>query len=60
MRVALGGGEGGVPEKFLNSAEIGAHVEQVGGEAVPERVRMDVPPGPGEALLLGTTAAEEV
>ena len=30
-------------EQYLNGAQIGAGFEQVCGEAVPKRVRMDVP-----------------
>ena len=41
--VALGGRERSVPEQLLNAAQIGAHVEQVRREAVPERMRVDVP-----------------
>src|SRR3954462_13268435 len=51
VRVALGGGERSVPEQFLNPAQIGAHVEQVRREAVPERVRVYVPLRPaGEGV----------
>src|SRR5207253_473214 len=46
--VALGGGERSVPEQLLDAAEIGPHVQQVCREAVPERVRMDVPAGAGD------------
>jgi hypothetical protein len=38
--VALRGGDIGVPEQFLDDPEVGTAVEQVGGEAVPEGVRM--------------------
>ena len=39
--VDLGGGEVGVAEHLLDRAEVGAALEQVGGEAVAERVRRD-------------------
>jgi len=43
MRVALGRRKGGMPEQFLDDAEIGPALEQVGGERVPQGVRRDVP-----------------
>ncbi len=39
MRVALGGRETCVAEKFLDSAKIGSGLKHVRGKAVPERVR---------------------
>ena len=39
--VDLGGGDIGVAEHFLDDAEVGAVVEEVGGEAVAELVGMD-------------------
>ena len=39
--VNLGGAEVGVTQQFLDAAEVGAVVEEVGGEAVPEFVRAD-------------------
>ena len=39
--VDLGRGDRGVAEHLLDDAEVGAAGEQVGGEAVPERVRAD-------------------
>ena len=39
--VDLGGGDVGVAEHFLDDAEVGAVVEEVGGEAVTELVGMD-------------------
>ena len=39
--VDLGGGDVGVAEHFLDDAEVGAVVEEVGGEAVAELVGMD-------------------
>ena len=38
--VDLGRGQVGVAEKLLHGTEVGAAVEQVGGERVPQRVRM--------------------
>ena len=38
VRVQLGRGEVGVPEHLLDAAEIGATLEQMGGERVPEEV----------------------
>ena len=39
--VELGGGDVGVAEHFLDDAEVGAVVEEVGGEAMAELVGMD-------------------
>ena len=39
--VDLGGGDVGVAEHFLDDPEVGAVVEEVGGEAVAELVGMD-------------------
>ena len=39
--VDLGGGDVGVAEHFLDDAEVGAVVEEVGGEAMAELVGMD-------------------
>src|SRR3546814_79219 len=36
--VALGGRQRGVPQQFLDGAQVAAAAEQVGGEGVPERV----------------------
>lgn len=58
--VDLGGGELGVTEHFLDAAEVGAGVEQVGGEAVAEFVRRDSRVQPGgqemrfQSVLEGT------
>jgi hypothetical protein len=41
VRVELGRAEVGVPEHLLDAAEIRAALEQVGGERVPEEVRVD-------------------
>ena len=38
MSVTLGGGEVGVTEQLLHGAEVGATVEQVGGEGVAQGV----------------------
>ena len=46
MRVYLGGGEAGVAQHVLNRPEIRPPVQQMGGEAVPERMRRG-PGGPG-------------
>ena len=40
VRVQLGRGEVGVAEHLLDAAEVGAALEQVGGEGVPEQVRV--------------------
>ena len=40
--VALGGGDAGMAEHFLHMTEIDASGNQMGGEAVAERVRADV------------------
>lgn len=39
--VDLGGGDVGVAEHFLDNAEVGAVIEEVGGKAVAELVGMD-------------------
>ncbi len=51
--VDLGGGDVGVAEEFLDDAEVGAAFEEVGGERVPQQVRVDVllDAGEGGALL---------
>jgi hypothetical protein len=41
VRVELCRGEIGVAEHFLNGSEVGASLEQVSGERVPEDVRVD-------------------
>jgi len=46
MRVYLGGGEAGVAQHVLNRPEIRPPVQQMGGEAVPERMGRG-PCGPG-------------
>jgi hypothetical protein len=38
MRVNLGGGETGMPEQFLHSAQVCPTVEQVSGSGVPKAV----------------------
>jgi uncharacterized protein (UPF0210 family) len=40
--VDFGGADGGVAEEFLDDAQIGAVLEEVGGEAVPEHVGGEV------------------
>ena len=47
QRVDLGGGHRRVAEQLLDDADVGAAVEQVGGEGVPQRVRRDVAGHPG-------------
>ena len=42
MEVAGGGAEAAVPEQDLDGPEVGAGLEQVGGEAVPQGVHSDV------------------
>ena len=51
VRVELGRGEVGVAEHLLNAAEVGAALEQMGGEGMPEQVRVD--PQRLEARFLG-------
>ncbi len=41
VRVDLRGGDVGVPEHRLHGTEIGAAVEEMGGERMPEAVRRD-------------------
>jgi len=40
--VHFGGRDAGVAEKFLNDAQVGAVLEQVCGETMPQHVRCDV------------------
>ena len=40
--VDLGGADVGVAEEFLDDAEVGAMLEEVGGEAVAQHMRRDV------------------
>src|SRR5690606_7698029 len=40
MSVTLGGGQVGVTEQLLDGTEVGATVQQVGGEGVPQGVRV--------------------
>src|SRR5579863_3912515 len=47
--VFLGGRERGVPEQLLDRPQVGAALQQVGGEGVPQGVRVDAP---GERRLL--------
>ena len=42
VSVPLRGGQTHVPQKLLNGAQIGAGLEQVRGEGMPQRVRTDV------------------
>ena len=49
--VDLGGAEVGVAEELLDAAEVGAVVEEVGGEAVPEFVRADLEADGGVAQV---------
>lgn len=56
LGVDLGRRKAGVAEKFLDPSEIGAPVEQVRGEGVPEIVRGEMPAstlscGPGDNSL---------
>jgi hypothetical protein len=41
--VDLRGGQVGMPEQFLDGAEVGAPLEQVGGVRVAEHVRVEGP-----------------
>ena len=43
QRVQLGGGHRRVAEQLLDHPDVGAAVQQVGGEGVPQGVRADVP-----------------
>jgi len=55
MGVDLGGAEAFVAEKLLNDPEVGAAIEEVGGEGVAEGVGMG---GVVEALFQGVLADE--
>jgi len=41
--VDFGGADGGMTEEFLDDTQVGAVLQQMGGEAVPEHVGGDVP-----------------
>jgi len=56
--VDLGGGEALVAEEFLDAAEVGAVVEQVGGEAVAEGVGADAGVEAGHDQILVELAAD--
>jgi hypothetical protein len=45
--VDLGGGEAGVAEEFLDGAQVGAGLQQVGGEGVTQGVGADAVLGAG-------------
>jgi hypothetical protein len=47
MRVDLGGRDIGVSEQFLDDAEIGSVAEKVGGEGMPQEVRVNIRLDPG-------------
>ena len=47
VRIDLGRRNIGVAQHFLNNAQIGAIAEQVGREAVPEKVRINILLQPG-------------
>ena len=47
MGVDLGGSDGGVAEHFLHAADVGAILQKVGGEAVPQAVRSNPPRNAG-------------
>ena len=42
MRINLGGGNIGMPQHFLNDAEVGAVLQQMRGEGMPEDMREDM------------------
>ena len=50
--VDLGGGDRGVTEKFLHDPDVGTPVQQVGGEAVPQRMRRHLEPQVGDLRRL--------
>ena len=50
--VDLGGDEVFVPEQFLHAAQIGAAVEQMGGEAVPQLVWRELGIEPGDFQIM--------
>ena len=56
--VLLGGGERGVAEEFLDGAEISAVGEQVSGEGVAQRVRVEIPVDVDEADVFFDDAAD--
>ena len=57
VRVQLGRPEIGVPEHLLDAPEVGAALEQVRRERVPEQVRVDT--RRVEARLVGELAEDE-
>ena len=48
VRVNLGGADAGVAEQFLDDPQVGAVLQQMGGKAVPQHVRRDVPVNAGQ------------
>jgi hypothetical protein len=55
--VALGGGQTGMAQQFLDAAQVGAGFQQVGGEAVAQHVRVDALGQPGQGGELVEDAA---
>jgi len=55
LQVSRGGGQAAMTEKQLNAAHVGARLQQMGGECVPQRVRRDglVDAGGAMRLLAG-------
>ncbi len=58
MGVDLGGGEAGVAEEFLDGAQVGAGLEQVGGEGVAQGVRADAMLSAGAQQMAMDDAAD--
>src|SRR5947208_5008558 len=58
VRVPLRGGERGVAEQLLDAAQVGAHVEKMRGEAVPQGVRMHVALRPADERILREVARD--
>src|SRR6266568_4794955 len=52
MGVNLGSGQAAVAEQLLHAADVGSGVEQMRGEAVPQRVRAGARIKPGECEVL--------
>jgi hypothetical protein len=58
VRVDLGGRHVGVAEHLLHAAQVGAALQQVRGEAVPERVQADLAGHAGGAQVTAQDVGE--
>src|SRR5215471_9918611 len=58
MGVFLRGGKGLVAEKFLDGSEVGAIGEEMRGESVAQRMRVEIPIDVGQARVFFDDAAD--